>query len=56
MMIYGKFFVLIFGFFIFYLCYINFGYVKFMDEDSYYNNVYLYNLENISMSVFLLIN
>lgn len=56
MMIYGKFFVLTLGSLILYSCYINFGYVKFMDEDSYHNNVYLYNPENISMSTSPLIN
>ena len=56
MMIYGKFFVLTLGSLILYSCYINFGYVKFMDEDSYHNNVYLYNPENISMSASPLIN
>ncbi|NMS89585.1 ABC transporter permease [Clostridioides difficile] len=56
MMIYGKFFVLTLASLILYSCYINFGYVKFMDEDSYHNNVYLYNPENTSMDVSPLIH
>nr|UWI49723.1 ABC transporter permease [Clostridioides difficile] len=49
MIIYGKFFILAFSSLILYSCYINFGYIKFMDEDSYHNSVYMYKPENISM-------
>lgn len=56
MMIYGKFFVLTLASLILYSCYINFGYVRFMDEDSYHNSVYLYNPENTSMDVSPLIH
>ncbi|MBY2479063.1 ABC transporter permease [Clostridioides difficile] len=56
MMIYGKFFVLTLASLILYSCYINFGYVRFMDEDSYHNSVYLYNPKNTSMDVSPLIH
>ncbi|UWD49617.1 ABC transporter permease [Clostridioides difficile] len=49
MIIYGKFFILAFSSLILYSCYINFGYIKFMDEDSYHNSVYMYKPENTSM-------
>ncbi|MCC0660509.1 MULTISPECIES: ABC transporter permease [unclassified Clostridioides] len=49
MIIYGKFFILAFSSLILYSCYINFGYIKFMDEDSYHNSVYMYELENTSV-------
>ncbi|MCC0650526.1 ABC transporter permease [Clostridioides sp. ZZV15-6598] len=49
MIIYGKFFILALSSLILYSCYINFGYIKFMDEDSYHNSVYMYEPENTSM-------
>ncbi|MGX9758927.1 ABC transporter permease [Clostridioides difficile] len=50
MIIYGKFFILTFSSLILYSCYINFGYIKFMDEDSYHNSVYMYEPENTSVN------
>ncbi|MCC0680865.1 ABC transporter permease [Clostridioides sp. ES-S-0005-03] len=50
MIIYGKFFILAFSSLILYSCYINFGYIKFMEEDSYHNSVYMYKAKSVSVN------